>query len=337
MRAWELSEATGPGGLSLVERPEPAPGPNEVVVRVEAVSLNYRDLLMVRGRYQKHTPAGMVPCSDASGTIAAIGVGVRDVQVGDRVTSVFAPAWTGGQFSLAAARSALGSGHAAGCLAEQVVLPATGVTPVPKHLSFDEGATLPCAGLTAWHALFEEVPIKPGDSVLTLGSGGVSVFAIQFACLFGARVIATTSSPAKAERLRELGAEHVIDYRETPAWGDAARAAAGGEGIDHVVEVGGQGTLDQSVRAVRLGGTVSLIGVLAGAAPVNLTPVLMRNIRVQGVMVGSTEMFHHMCVAISRRRLHPIVDRVFPFAEAREAFEYLASGAHVGKVVIRGN
>lgn len=335
MRVWELTEPTGAAGLSLVERAEPVAGPGEVVLRVEAVSLNYRDLLMIRGRYQKHTPAGMVPCSDASGTIAAVGEGVRGVNIGDRVTSVFSPAWSCGSFTLAAGRSALGSGLAAGCLAEQVVLPAGGVMPAPSHLSHEEAATLPCAALTAWHALLEETPIRPGDSVLTLGSGGVSVFAIQFARAAGARVIGTTSSAAKAERLRELGVEHVINYRETTSWGEAARVAAGGEGIDNVVEVGGQGTFDQSVRAVRPGGIVSLIGVLSGAAPVNLTPVLMRNIRVQGVMVGSSGMFQRMNRAIAQHAIHPTIDRVFPFEAAREAFEYIASGSHVGKIVIR--
>jgi NADPH:quinone reductase-like Zn-dependent oxidoreductase len=334
MRAWELTEATGPRALVLAERRDPEPGPAEAVLQVEAISLNYRDLLMVRGHYSKRMPARMVPCSDAAGTVIAVGRDVGGLGVGDRATSSFAPAWLAGQFSLSAARSALGAGHTQGCLADRLVLPAHALMPVPPHLSAHEAATLPCAALTAWHALFEEASIRPGDAVLTLGSGGVSVFALQFARAAGARVIATTSSDEKAKRLRTLGAGHVINYREEPSWGDAARAAAGGEGVDHVVEVGGQGTFDQSVRAVRLGGTVSLIGVLAGPAPVNLTPVLMRNIRVQGVMVGSLEMHRRMVAAISHLGLGPIVDRVFSFASAPEAFEYLASGAHLGKVVI---
>lgn len=334
MRAWELTEPTGPRALGMAERPDPEPGPGEAVLRVEAISLNYRDLLMVRGHYSKKMPARMVPCSDAAGTVIAVGHDVRSVSVGDRATSSFAPAWRAGQFSLPAARSALGAGHTPGCLADRVVLPAHALMPVPSHLTSDEAATLPCAALTAWHALFEEAPIRPGDSVLTLGSGGVSVFAVQFARAAGARVIATTGSGEKAERLRALGAGHVINYREVPAWGDEARAAAGGEGVDHVVEVGGQGTFDQSVRAVRLGGTISLIGVLAGSAPVNLTPILMRNIRVQGVMVGSLEMHRRMVAAVEHHALRPVIDRVFSFEAAPEAFEYLASGAHVGKIVI---
>lgn len=334
MRAWELLEPTGPGALTLAEHPDPAPGPGEVLLRVGAVSLNYRDLLMIRGHYSRKMPARMVPCSDAAGTIVAVGDGVTGLEVGNSVTSVFAPAWVAGQFTLAAARSALGAGHTPGCLADLAVLPAYTVMPMPPHLSLQEAATLPCAALTAWHALFEEAPIRPGDSVLTLGSGGVSVFAIQFAKAAGARVVATTSTPAKAGRLKAMGVDQVIDYRETAAWGDAARAAAGGEGVDHVIEVGGQGTFDQSARAVRLGGTISLIGVLSGPAAVNLTPVLMRNIRVQGVMVGSREMFGRMNTALVSHALRPVIDRVFPFGAAREAFEYLASGAHVGKVVV---
>lgn len=331
MRAWELTSPTGPDGLALVQRPDAALGPREVRIRVRAVSLQYRDLLMVQGRYGRVAP-GLVPCSDASGEVLEIGTEVRTLTCGDRVTSTFAPEWLAGGVSLAAARSALGAGGV-GTLADTLVLPEHGVMPAPGHLSHEEASTLPCAALTAWHALFEETPIVPGSRVLTLGSGGVSVFALQFATLAGATVLVTSRSPGKADRLRELGADEVIDVSADDAWGDRVRKLAG-EGVDHVVEVGGQGTFDQSVRAVRLGGTISLIGTLAGPAPVNLTPVLMRNIRVQGVLVGSREMFGRMNAAIGRHGLRPVVDRVFPFAEAPDAFRHLASGAHVGKVVV---
>lgn len=304
-------------------------------MRAGAVSLNYRDLLMCRGEYSRKLPEHMVPCSDAAGEVVAVGAGVRGTKPGDRVSSVFLPDWLAGQFTLAAARSALGAGASPGMLADTFVLPERGVVPVPGHLGIEEAATLPCAALTAWHALFEEAPIRPGDAVLTLGTGGVSIFALQFAKAAGARVIATTSSDAKAARLRELGADHVVNYREVTAWGDRARQLAGGEGVDHVVEVGGQGTFDQSVRAVRLGGTISLIGTVAGPAPVNLTPVLMRNIRVQGILVGSREMVTRMTAAIAHHRLRPLIDRAFLFEDAPAAFEYMASGAHVGKVVVR--
>lgn len=335
MRAWELVEATGPEGLVLSDRPDPPLGPQDVRVRVRAVSLQYRDLLVVSGKYMRDVPRGLVPCSDAAGEVVEVGPAVRRVRVGQRVTSTFAPEWLAGQFSIAAARSALGAGGT-GVLAETFVLPEYGVMPVPPHLDDVEASTLPCAALTAWHALFEEKPSAPADTVLTLGSGGVSVFALQFAVMAGARVIATTGSTTKIARLRELGAHDVVNYREVPAWGDRVRELTAGVGVDQVIEVGGHGTFDQSVRAVRLGGTISLIGVLGGAATVNLTPVLMRNIRVQGIMVGSREMFERMNAAIAYHRLRPVIDRVFPFEEAPAAFAYLATGQHIGKVVIQG-
>jgi NADPH:quinone reductase-like Zn-dependent oxidoreductase len=332
VRAWELVTPAGPDGLVLAERPDADPGPLDVRVRVRAISLQYRDLLMIQGQYGRVTPR-MVPCSDASGEVTAVGSLVRSVKAGDRVTSAFAPAWLAGGLTLAAAKSALGAGGT-GVLADTVVLPEHGVVPVPAHLSHEEASTLPCAALTAWHALFEEAPLAPGSTVLAIGSGGVSVFALQFAAMAGARVLVTTRTPSKVDRLRALGAAEVLEIRDDPAWGDRARRLAGGEGVDHVIEVGGHGTFDQSVRAVRLGGTISLIGVLAGPAPVTLTPVLMRNIRVQGVLVGSREMFTRMNAAIAHHGLRPVVDRVFPFQDAPAAFAHLESGAHLGKVVI---
>jgi NADPH:quinone reductase-like Zn-dependent oxidoreductase len=209
------------------------------------------------------------------------------------------------------------------------------VVRAPEHLTDAQAAALPCAAVTAWSAMVTQGAVAAGHTVLVQGTGGVSTFALQLAKLLGARVIATSSSDAKLERARELGADETINYRATPEWGKAARALAGGDGVDHVVEVGGAGTLDQSIRAVRPGGTISLIGVLAGgAAPVNLTPVLMQNVRIQGVLVGHRESFEAMCRAIAHHRLVPVVDRVFPFGEVREAFEHLASQAHVGKVCI---
>lgn len=332
MRVWELAAPTGPDGLVPADRPDPPLGPGDVRVAVRAVSLQYRDLLMIQGRYGRVSP-GLVPCSDASGDVIEVGAAVREVAVGDRVTSTFAPAWQGGRVTVAAARSALGAGGV-GALADTLVLPAHGVVPAPDHLSHEEAATLPCAALTAWHALWEEGTLAPGGTLLTIGSGGVSVFALQFAVLGGARVIVTTRTPAKADRLAALGASAVVDTSAEPAWGDRVKAWAGGEGVDQVIEVGGHGTFDQSVRALRIGGTISLIGVLAGPAAVNLTPVLMRNIRVQGVLVGSREMFARMNAAIAHHRLRPVVDRVWPFVEAPAAFRALQSGAHVGKLVV---
>jgi NADPH:quinone reductase-like Zn-dependent oxidoreductase len=336
MRAWQLADDTGAGPLRRAELPDPAPGPRDVLVRTRAVALNYRDLVVARGGYGGRVPVGAVPCSDAAGEVVATGSDVADLRVGDRVTSTFAPDWLSGAPTRAALRTTPGAGHAPGVLAERLVLPQTAVVPIPSSLSFEEAATLPCAALTAWHALFAAGACGPGCTVLTLGTGGVSTFAVQFACAAGAIVIATSSHAVKRARLREMGAAHVIDYRAEPAWGERARAlTAGEEGVDLVVEVGGQGTLEQSMRAVRPGGTIALIGTLAGPAAVNLAPLFLRNIRLQGTLAGSREMFSRMHVDLARWRIRPVIDRVFGFADAPAAYAHLASGAHMGKVVVR--
>jgi NADPH:quinone reductase-like Zn-dependent oxidoreductase len=335
MQAYELRGGFGLDHLELVERPRPEPGPGQVRVRVSAVSLNYRDLMMVRGEYNPRQPLPLVPVSDGVGIVEALGVGVQGVAVGDRVAGLFAQRWSAGPPTAEALRSTLGGPHD-GMLAEQVVLDAQGVAPVPEHLDDLEAATLPCAALTAWSALVTLGHVRAGDTVLVQGTGGVSSFALDFACMHGARVIATTGSTHKQAYLRERGAWQVLDHRADPHWGKAARALTGGEGVDHVVEVGGVGTLAQSLRAVRPGGTVSLIGVLAGGtADLNLTSVLMTQVRVQGVFVGHREGFVAMTRAIAQHGLRPRIDRVFGWPEARAAFEYLASGAHQGKVCIR--
>jgi NADPH:quinone reductase-like Zn-dependent oxidoreductase len=329
MRAWQLADDTGAGFLRLVSLPDPVPGPLEVVVQTRAVALNYRDLVVARGGYQGRVPVGAVPCSDAAGEVVAIGRDVSALRVGDRVTSVFAPDWVAAGPTRAALRTTLGAGHAAGVLAELVTLPASAVFPMASSLTFEEAATLPCAALTAWHALFEAGVCGAGQSVLTLGTGGVSVFAAQFACAAGASVVATSSDHQKLERLRALGVAHGINYRDVRA------LTARGEGVDLVVEVGGQGSLEQSMRAVRPGGTIALVGTLAGPAPVNLAPLFLRNIRLQGILVGSRDMFARMNVAIARWRIRPVIDRVFGFEAAPEAFAHLAGGTHLGKVVVR--
>lgn len=334
MRAWELAQPTGPRSLALASRPDPAPGPRDVVVRTAAIALNYRDHLIVHGRYARRLPPAMVPCSDASGVVEAVGADVSHVNVGDRVTSTFAPAWHDGPFTTRAAKSALGAGQNIGVLCDMFVLPEHGVMPMPAGLSFEEAAALPCAALTAWHALFEEGLCQPGRTILTLGTGGVSLFSAQLALASGARVIATSSRDDKIVRLRALGVHETINYRQTPLWGDHARELTGGEGVDQVIEVGGQGTIEQSIRAVMFGGTISLIGTLAEPAAISLTPMLMRNIRVQGVMVGSRAMFARMNRSIGATGIRPIIDRLFDFGEAPAAFEHLASGQHFGKVVI---
>jgi NADPH:quinone reductase-like Zn-dependent oxidoreductase len=319
--------------VAVGERPEPRPGPGEVLIRVRACSLNYRDLLIMKGLYNKKLPLPLVPLSDGAGEVTAVGGGVTRVRVGDRVASCFMPAWIDGEPTEAKAKSALGAGGT-GMLAEYVVLPAEGVVRVPDHLSDEEAATLPCAAVTAWHALVTEGGVKAGDVVLTQGTGGVSVFALQFAKLLGARVIATSSSDAKLERVRQLGASDGINYKTTPEWGGKARELTG-PGVDHVVEVGGAGTMPESMRAVRMGGRISLIGVLSGAGQFNPTPVLMKNLRVQGIFVGSREMFEAMNRAVALHKMRPVIDRVFPMSEARAALHHMESGAHFGKVVIR--
>lgn len=321
--------------LHRAERPAPEPGPGQVRVRVSAVSLNYRDLMMVRGEYNSRQPLPLVPLSDGVGTIEALGPGVRGLAIGERVAGLFAQAWLAGKPTAEALRSTLG-GPRDGMLAEAVVLDAQGVVPVPEHLDDVEAATLPCAALTAWSALVTLGRVRAGETVLVQGTGGVSSFALDFARLHGARVIATSGSAHKLEELRARGAWQVIDHRADPQWGKTARTLTGGEGVDHVIEVGGVGTMAQSLRAVRPGGTVSLIGVLAGkVADLDLTSVLMTQVRVQGVFVGHRAGFLAMSRAIAQARLRPRIDRVFAFHEARAAFEYLASGAHQGKVCIR--
>jgi NADPH:quinone reductase-like Zn-dependent oxidoreductase len=265
----------------------------------------------------------------------AVGEGVTSVKPGERVAGTFMQRWVAGGVTDAAAKSALG-GAIDGLLAEYTVLQEQGVVRPPAHLTDEEASTLPCAALTAWHGLIVAGRLRPGETVLVQGTGGVSLFALQFARFTGARVIATSSSDQKLERVRQLGASEGINYRTTPDWEERVRELTGGVGVDHVVEVGGAGTLAKSLRAARMGGHISLIGILAGGgAQVNPVPILMKNIRVQGIFVGSRDMFEAMNRAIALHQLRPIVDRVFPFAEARDALRYLESGAHFGKVCIR--
>jgi NADPH:quinone reductase-like Zn-dependent oxidoreductase len=333
MRVVEIHETFGIDSLRVAERSVPEPGPGEVLLQMRAWSLNYRDLLVSKGLYNPKAHLPLVPLSDGVGVVARTGEGVGRVKSGDRVAGAFMPGWVEGPPTEAKAKTALGGGGP-GMLAEYVVLPEAGVVPVPAHFSDEEAATLPCAAVTAWHALVTEGDVQPGHTVLVQGTGGVSIFALQFARLAGARVLATTGTEAKVARLKELGASAVVNYRTVPQWGDWAREQTV-DGVDHVVEVGGAGTLPQSLRAVRMAGRVSLIGVLAGPGDVNPRPILMKSVRVQGIFVGSRVMFEAMNQAIDLHRLRPVVDRVFDFREVREAMRYMESGAHTGKVCIR--
>lgn len=333
MKLYAIADGFGLENLRVLERPRPEPGPGQVLVRVGAVSLNYRDLLVVKGAYNPRMPLPRVPCSDAAGEVVALGPGATRVQVGQRVAGLFMPGWLEGELTDGKAKSALG-GSVDGVLTEYVVLDESAVVPVLAHLSDEEAATLPCAAVTAWNALVASGGVRPGDVVLTQGTGGVSLFALQFARLAGARVIATSSSDEKLARVAGMGADAGVNYRTTPEWGDEVRKLTGGRGVDHVVEVGGAGTLPQSLRAVRTAGHVALIGVLTGYGQVNPLPILMKGVRVTGIYVGSREMFEAMNRAIAQHQLRPVIDRVFPFEKAADAYRHLQGAAHVGKVVI---
>jgi len=333
MRAWQIP-SFGLSNLSCAEVPDRPLLPREVRVRARAASINYRDLMMVVGQYDPRQALPLTPCSDMAGEVVELGAEVTRWKLGDRVLSVFAQKWTAGAPTHAKLRSTLG-GPLPGVLAEHVVLDEEGLWPCPAHLSFEEGATLPCAAVTAWHALVDHGRLVAGQRVLVQGTGGVSIFALQIARLFGAEVIATSSKADKRERLLAMGASHVVDYTSDREWGKTVKKLAGNVGVEHVVEVGGAGTMAQSLRAVAIGGVVHVIGVLAGAVePLNVLPILMQEVRLSGVVVGSRESAEAMGRAFSVAKLRPVVDRVFPFEEAPRAFEHMASGAHFGKVVV---
>jgi alcohol dehydrogenase len=323
------------GELALSDRPEPAPGPGEVLVRLRAASLNYRDLLVLRGGYgrlQKHE--NLIPLSDGAGEVAAVGASASG-KVGDRVVGCLFPDWRDGPPEERKLARTLG-GTVDGVAAEYRVFGAHELLPIPPGLSFAEAAALPCAALTAWNCVRAAAPeIGPGGVVLTQGTGGVSLFALQFAVAAGATVIATSSSAEKLARLRALGAAHVVNYRDDPEWGKTARKLTGGRGVDLVVEVGGGGTIKQSMRATRMGGTIALVGVVAGASQeLNLPLIAMNSMRVIGVAVGSRADFAAMLAFIERHKIKPVLDRGFPLAELGAALDWLKSGRHVGKVCV---
>ncbi|WP_417519383.1 zinc-dependent alcohol dehydrogenase family protein [Minwuia sp.] len=320
--------------LTVKDIDEPSPGPGEVKVRLRASSLNYRDLVTVQGGYgSKQKQSGLIPMSDGAGEVVEVGAGVSQYQAGDRVTPIFFTNWQGGAPTAQAQALALG-GSAQGCAAEFGCFPATGVVPTPDFLTDAEAASTVCAGLTAWQAVVEQGRIRPGDWVLTQGTGGVSIFALQFAKAMGARVIATTSSDAKAARLKELGADHVINYRDITDWGKAAKSLSGG-GVDLVVEVGGAGTLTQSLKSIRIGGTVAMIGILAGqTSEVNMGFVLMTNSRIQGITVGSREMHLAMYKAMEAHKIKPVISDTFALSEIRDALEFQKAGKHFGKIAL---
>ena len=336
MRVYRFDRLDGIDDLTLHEEPLPQPQRGEVRVRIHAVALNYRDLSVVLGNYVWAAKAALVPCSDAAGVIDAVGEGVTAWQPGDRVISIFHPRWFGGEAPATAARETYGSGQD-GWLADYKVVSQEAVVALPDGIGFAAGATLPCAGLTAWNALSGPVPIRAGDAVLTLGTGGVSIFAVQLARLLGARVIATTSSDSKAERLRALGADAVVNYGEVPEWGKhVKKALTGGRGVDRVVEVAGPATVAQSLHSVRWGGEVVLIGFLTSDNPgIDYFHLKGSGASVRSIGVGDRAMLQELVRVVAQHRLEPVIEREFAFAEARDAFHALHAQRHVGKIVVR--
>ncbi|MEQ8822727.1 MAG: NAD(P)-dependent alcohol dehydrogenase [Sumerlaeia bacterium] len=334
MKAYQVTSHAGFDGIKLIDIPTPEPKAGEVLVRVRATSLNYRDTIIPNGGYPRNQTLPVIALSDMAGEVAAVGEGVTAFQPGDRVAANFLRDWITGPISEAALHTGLG-GSIDGVLAEYVALPAQSWVRIPAHLSFEEAATLPCAALTAWNALTAS-GIKAGDRVLLLGTGGVSVFGLQFAKMFGAEAIVTSSSDDKLAQARDLGADHTVNYRANSEWHEAVRQITGGEGVDIVVEVGGPGTFERSIQSTRVGGTIALIGLLdMPEQQPSILPVLLNAQTVRGIYVGSVEKHAAMNRAIGVNGLKPVIDRVFGFDETRAAYDYFASQKHVGKVVIR--
>jgi len=331
MRAWQIS-SFGVDSLEFVERPTPSPGPGEVLVAVRAISFNYRDLLLVKGIYNPKLKLPRIPCSDGAGEVAAVGEGVTAWKLGDRVAGIFMQNWLDGALTSARARGALG-GDIDGTLAEYIVLKETGLVALPEHLSFQEAATLPCAAVTAWNALGAG-DLKPGETVLIQGTGGVSIFALQFARLRGARVLGISGSDEKLERACSLGLDAGLNYMDKPDWDRCALEQTGGDGVDLVVEVGGMGTLPRSLRAIRIGGTVAQVGVLSGAAEaLPISSILHKQARIQGIYVGSRKDFLEMNKAVALAVLRPVGEE-FHWTQAREALGRMEEGSHFGKLVL---
>ena len=334
MRAWQITQEFGIDNLALADRPDLQPGPGQIVVRVKATSLNYRDLITVKHGGLRGLSLPLVPLSDGAGEVIGVGDGVTRVRTGDRVAGIFFQNWLAGGPDAAHQASALG-GALDGMLTEQVVLSEDGVVRIPDYMSYEDAATLPCAAVTAWQSMVSLGNMKAGDTILILGTGGVSIFALQFAGAAGARSIVTSSSDEKLERATALGATHVVNYKTTPEWGKKVLELTDEVGVDQVVEVGGAGTLVQSMEATRVGGMIGMIGILAGTdGEVNPIPVLMKSLRLQGVYVGSRAMFEDMNAALAANRIKPVIDRVYPFEEAREALKLMESAAHFGKIVV---
>jgi NADPH:quinone reductase-like Zn-dependent oxidoreductase len=335
MRALQVKPPWGLDALEVVEAPDPVPGPGEVLVRMRAVSLNYRDLLMVNGMYARAPKGDLItPFSDGCGTVEAVGEGVTRVAPGDRVATLFFQRWISGPPDIDKLSSSLGS-PIPGAGRELAVFSQDGVSKIPAFLSDQQVATLPCAALTAWRALFEDARLQPGELVVLQGTGGVSIFGLQFAHAAGYRTLITSSSDEKLARAKALGADHLVNYRQTPDWSGPVREASAGVGADLIIEVGGGGTIEQSMRAIRIGGHVAIVGVVAGmGGGFNTAALIGNSATLQGLTVGSRDMFEAMCRAMALHGISPVVDKVFPWTEAKAAFGAMQGGKHFGKIVL---
>lgn len=335
MKRYEIRFNQDKHPLQAVEfQPEPL-GERQVAVAIKAVSLNFRDLLAAQNTYFSPIPSGRVPCSDGAGEVVAVGSAVKGLKVGDRVATLFFPHWQGGAADGVALSDALGA-ESDGALSERFVAEESGLIKIPDSLSYEEAATLPCAGLTAWNSLFEAGALKPGQTVLLLGTGGVSIFALQMAKAAGAEVIITSSDDVKLAHAKALGADHGINYRTHPEWQNEVLRITAGRGVDVVIEVGGPGTLERSLMSVRIGGRIAYIGVLTGlAAQANPVMLIPKTASINGIFVGSREMFAAMLDGIARHKIKPVIDKTFEFAEAPAALEYMRSAGHFGKIVVK--
>ena len=336
MRAYQLLKyGAGIEALVKVDRPDPKPAYRQVLVKIAACSVNFRDLGIVRGSYRIRVPDNIIPLSDGAGEVVDVGAGVKRIKVGDRVAGCFFQRWSAGEPNPDVHSSALGGGID-GMLAEYAVLEEDGVVKLPKHLSFEEGATLPCAAVTVWYALVEHGKVIAGQTVLLQGTGGLSIFGLQFAHAMGVQTVVTSSSDEKLARAKSLGANYTINYKTVADWDKAAKEFTGGRGVDQVIEVGGAGTLTRSFGSIRVGGKISLIGGLSGpATELNPGLILARRANVQGISVGSTQTFETMNRAIATNAIKPVVDKVFGFNEVHAAYRHMASGLHFGKIVIQ--
>ena len=335
MKVYEINEF-GIDNLTLTERDEPKPEASEVKVKFHAASLNFRDLMMVKGHYNPKLKTPLVPFSDGAGEVVEIGENVTKFKVGDRVMPIFMQGWSGGKIDADKSRTALG-GDLDGCLREFGAFDENGLVCIPEHFSYEEAATLPCAAVTAYHALFESGNIASNDTILLQGTGGVSIFALQMASVLGTQIIITSSSDEKLEKAKELGATDFINYKTREDWDKAVLELTEKRGVDHVVEVGGAGTIGKSLNAVKVGGHIAVIGVLSGAmGGLNPVNVLMKSVRMQGIYVGSKQMFEDMNrMFCQHTHLKPIVDKVFEFGEVKNALKYMESGSHFGKIVVK--